>query len=99
MPCMEPTPIRLTFDGGTLVVARAAPEFLAPLPGCRAAPRSGGSRAEARWYRPLVEHLRQQRVPYKDEARAWQPTPWPLRTSRTPFPHQTEALDTWWGHG
>src|SRR5947208_3528860 len=75
MPCMEPAPLRLTFDGGTLVVAGATPEYLATLPGCRPDPRSGGFRAEARWYRPLVEHLRQQRVPYKDDARAWQPTP------------------------
>ena len=27
---------------------------------------------------------------------AYQPTPWVLRTSRDPFPHQIEALDTWW---
>src|SRR5262249_5377083 len=26
-------------------------------------------------------------------------TPWPLRTSRDPFPHQGEAVETWWRNG
>src|SRR5207302_10315488 len=56
-------------------------------------------RAEARAYRALVEHLRRNRIAYQDQARAYQPTPWPLRSSRDPFPHQTEALDAWWRQG
>ena len=91
--------IHLTFDGGTLVVTGADGEQLAALPGCRADPRSGGYRAEARYYRPLVEHLRQKQIAYQDDARAYQPTPWTLRTSRDPFPHQTEALEAWWKGG
>ncbi len=47
----------------------------------------------------MVEHLRQHKIPYQDDARNYQPTPWPLRTSRDPFPHQTEALDVWWRSG
>jgi superfamily II DNA or RNA helicase len=89
-------PIRLTFDGGTLVVSGADPEGL---PGCRPDPRSGTVRAEARRYRSLVEHLRQHRIAYQDEARAYEPVTWTLRTSRDPFPHQTEGLDTWWNAG
>jgi superfamily II DNA or RNA helicase len=96
---MEPQPIHLTFDGGTVVVAGGTPDYLATLPGCRFDPRSGSYRAEARAYRTLVEHLRQHRVAYRDEARRWEPTPWPLRISRPPFPHQTEALETWWQKG
>ncbi|HEV3259640.1 MAG TPA: DEAD/DEAH box helicase family protein [Gemmataceae bacterium] len=96
---MEPAPVRLTFDGGTLLVSGADAERLAALPGCRFDPRSGTYRAEARGYRALVEHLRQQRIAYQDDARAYQPTPWPLRSSRDPFPHQTEALDVWWRQG
>ncbi len=98
-PSMEATPVHLTFDGGTIVVAGAEAEELARQPGCRLDPRTGTYRAEARCYRALVEHLRQNRRAYRDDARAYQPTPWPLRTAREPFPHQTEALETWWQQG
>src|SRR5262249_10632562 len=57
--------------------------------------RTGTYRAEGRAYRALVEYLRRERIAYQDGARAFQPTPWPLRTSRDPFPHQSEALETW----
>src|SRR5579885_343233 len=96
---MEPAPVRLTFDRGTLVVSGAPEETLAALPGVRFDPRSHSHRAEARHYRAVVEHLRQHKIPYQDDARNYQPTPWPLRTSRDPFPHQTEALDVWWRSG
>jgi superfamily II DNA or RNA helicase len=96
---MEASPIHLAFDGGTLVASGAEPERLTALPGCRLDPRSNTVRAEARHYRALVEYLRANQVDYRDEARAYLPTPWPLRTSRDAFPHQTEALDTWWGRG
>ncbi len=92
-------PIHLAFEGGTLIVSGAAPEVLAELPHCRHDPRTGVFRAEGRHYRPLVEHLRREKIAYKDEARIWDVTPWPLRTSRDPFPHQTEALATWWNGG
>src|SRR5207237_2933966 len=96
---MDDSSIHLAFDGGTLIVSGAAAERLAALPGCRPDPRSGSYRAEARHYRAIVEHMRRQKWAYQDEARAYQPTPWLLRTSRDPFPHQTEALETWWHNG
>jgi superfamily II DNA or RNA helicase len=96
---MEPAAIRLAFDGGTLLLSGAAPERLEALPGVRFDPRSGTHRAEGRCYRDIVEHLRRQRIPYQDDARAFGPIPWPLRTSREPFPHQTEALEAWWQRG
>jgi superfamily II DNA or RNA helicase len=96
---MEEASIQFTFDGGTLVVSGASAEYLATLPGCRPDPRSDGYRAEARHYRAIVEHLRRQQRAYQDGARAYRPTPWPLRTSRDPFPHQTEALESWWHQG
>jgi superfamily II DNA or RNA helicase len=91
--------IRLMFDQGTIVASDAAPEQLVALPGVRHDSRSGSYRAEARQYRPIVEHLRRFGIEYKDEARVFGPTPWPLRASRDPFPHQTEALETWIKHG
>jgi superfamily II DNA or RNA helicase len=87
--------VHLTFEGGTLCLTGAPPERLAGLPGCRFDPRSGTFRAEGRAYRALIEHLRREQIAYHDEARAFQPTPWALHTSRDPFPHQTDALAAW----
>jgi superfamily II DNA or RNA helicase len=87
--------ILLVFDQGTLVVSGAAPEHLAALPGIQFDARSQSYRAEACRYRAIVEHLRRHQLVYRDEARAFEPMPWPLRTSREPFPHQTEAVETW----
>jgi superfamily II DNA or RNA helicase len=90
--------IRLTFEAGTLVVAGDA-ALVATLPACRFDSRTQSYRAEARWYRPLVEHLRRERIAYVDDARQYQVTPWTLATTRTPFPHQIEGVDTWWQQG
>src|SRR5579875_4012662 len=98
-PSMDATPLQLAFEGGTLTVAGTAPEQLTELPYGRFDPRTGVFRAEACHYRALVEYLRRQGIAYEDKARAYQPTPWPLRTSRDPFPHQREALEAWWKRG
>jgi superfamily II DNA or RNA helicase len=96
---MESPAINLKFDGGTLVVTGPQPGTLATLPHCRPDPRSGVYRAEAIHYRALVEHLRRQKIDYEDCARQYQPTAWPLQTTRDPFPHQSEALAAWWNGG
>jgi superfamily II DNA or RNA helicase len=96
---MQGQPLHLAFDSGTLVVTGGTPGELASLPYCQHDPRTGVVRAEARHYRPLVEYLRQRKIPYQDNARSYQPIPWQLRTSRDPFPHQKEAVDTWWEAG
>jgi superfamily II DNA or RNA helicase len=96
---MELPAVVLNFEGGTLVVTGPDQGRLASLPHCRPDPRAGVHRAEAIHYRALVEHLRQQKIPYEDKARQYQPSPWRLRTSRDPFPHQTEALAAWWNAG
>jgi superfamily II DNA or RNA helicase len=93
---MDAPAIRLTFDAGTLVVAGPTPERLAELPGVRFDPRTNSYRAEARCYRAIVERLRGTKVAYADEVRTYQHTPWLLRSDREPFPHQTEAVETWW---
>jgi superfamily II DNA or RNA helicase len=99
MTVMDETLIHLAFEGGTVVVTGGAPEQLATLPHCAFDKRTNTYRAEGRHYRPLVEHLRRHQLAYKDEARAYQATPWLLRTTRDPFPHQTEAVRAWWQAG
>ncbi len=92
---MDPEPILLTFEGGTLLLSGPAPELLASLPGSQFDARSQTYRAEARHYRAIVEQLRQTQTPYRDEARAFQPVSWPMHTTREPFPHQLESLEVW----
>jgi superfamily II DNA or RNA helicase len=97
---MDEPLVHLRFEQDSLLVTGPDPEQLAALPGCRPDPRTPGAcRAEARCYRAIVEQLRRQRIAYRDEARAYEPAAWPLRTSRDPFPHQTEALEAWWKNG
>ncbi len=90
--------LTLRFDGGTLLLT-GPPDVLDSLPHGQFDPRTGAHRAEARWYRPLVEFLRSQQIPYTDAARQYQPTPWTLLDRRVPFPHQQEAVDVWWRQG
>ncbi len=96
---MVDSPIQLSFEGGTLVLVGADPTLLANLPGCRLDPRTNQFRAEVRWYRALVEHLRQQKIAYHDAARNYEPLELKHASERTPFPHQSEALDAWWRGG
>jgi superfamily II DNA or RNA helicase len=96
---MQLPSLRLGFDGGTLVLRDAVPEFMLSLPGVRHDPRSDTFRAEGQYYRAIVEHLLQEKLPYRDEARAYDKTPWTLLSEKEPFPHQTEALETWWKQG
>ena len=88
---MNDTPIHLAFEDSTLVVTGGTPEALAALPFCKHDARTGVYRAEAHSYRALVEHLRANQIPYKDEARTYQLTPWPLRTSRDGSPFTSEG--------
>jgi superfamily II DNA or RNA helicase len=95
MAAVEPEPIRLAWDGGTIIVTGPDREALRTLPFCRPDSRSGTVRAEARHYRVLVEHLRSAALPYKDEARAYERTALQLQSDRVPFPHQAEAVEAW----
>jgi superfamily II DNA or RNA helicase len=93
---MDAPAIRLNFDAGTVVLAGDTPEKLLNLPGVRFDSRTNSHRAEARHYRAIVEQLRAKQIPYDDQARNYQQSTWPLRSERQPFPHQTEAVETWW---
>src|SRR5260370_1090419 len=69
---MEPAPLHLAFDGGTLLVSGADPELLATLPGCTLDPRCGSYRAEAYHYRAIVEPVRARKLPSQGRAPAYQ---------------------------
>jgi superfamily II DNA or RNA helicase len=91
----------LGFDAGTLIVEGLDGEDGEEpgLPGVQYDFRTKVHRAEAIWYRPLVEHLRRHRIAYTDEARGYQPTPWKLQVAKEAFPHQVEGLQAWWKAG
>jgi len=91
--------LRLSYDAGTLLVVGGSADVLGQMPGVLPDTRTGQFRAEGRCYRAVVEWLRRHGVSYSDEARAWQPTPWQVKTDREPFPHQEEALQAWWAAG
>jgi len=90
----------LHFDHGTLVVpaldeaAKAAVGHLLVED-----PRSRGWRAPARRYRDVVLTLKQAGLPFEDEARRFEPIERGLEAEISPFPHQAEALEKWWGRG
>ncbi len=93
-------PLRLSFEQGTLLVEGLPEGDTLGLPGLKFDVRRGGAyRAEAIWYRTLVEQLRARKIPYADAARAYERTPWTLKTDRPAFPHQTEGLEAWWKAG
>ena len=95
---MSDSPIQLTFDGGTVIVSGGADDDRANLPHVTFDPRTESQRAKAIHYRQIVEYLRAKKIAYEDTARNYQPTAWKLTTERVPFPHQTEAVETWWKH-
>src|SRR5262249_256463 len=91
--------LHVSFDAGTVVLRGGDPGALADMPHVRRDPRTDSLPAEARPYRSLIENLRRRQIPYKDEARTSDHTPWPLHRERLPFPHQTEAVNAWWQAG
>jgi superfamily II DNA or RNA helicase len=96
---MTDSAVQLGFEGGTILLAGPDAALLAALPGCQLDARTNQFRAEARWYRAIVEHLRTQKISYHDDARKYEPLELKQASARTPFPHQAEALETWWRSG
>src|SRR5512132_1564554 len=91
--------LRLSFEEGTLLVEGLPEGDAQGLPGIQFDFRTRQFRAEAIWYRTVVEHLRQHRIPYTDDARDYYPVPWSIRIDKEPFPHQAEGLKAWWESG
>jgi superfamily II DNA or RNA helicase len=92
-------PLRLSFDGGTLVVEGLHSDDDAGLPGVKYDLRTRQFRAEAIWYRTIVEHIRTNKKRYDDRARAYEPAQWRLMVTKDAFPHQVEGLKAWWDAG
>jgi superfamily II DNA or RNA helicase len=91
--------LRLLFDGGTLIAEGIAANEEPDLPGMKYDNRTRQFRAEAIWYRTIVEHIRKNKRPYTDGARAYEPAAWRLLVAKDPFPHQFEGLEAWWNEG
>jgi superfamily II DNA or RNA helicase len=91
--------LRLVFDAGTLIIEGPVDGDDPGLPGVLYDARTKVFRAEAIWYRTLVEHLRQHKTPYTDNARSYEPVSWKLQVTKEAFPHQLEGLDAWWKAG
>ena len=91
----EPTSLRLTFEEGTILIEGLTEGDTRGLPGVRFDPRSGMHRAEAIDYMFLIMELQKQKIPFRDEARVYGKTPWPLRVDKPAFPHQTEGVEAW----
>jgi superfamily II DNA or RNA helicase len=98
-PNGQRSPLRLSFDAGTLVIEGPTAEEDPNLPGVKFDPRTSQFRAPAIAYRSIVEHLRNEKLSYTDTARDYQPADWRLQVAREPFPHQVEALRAWWDKG
>ena len=77
----------LLFEAAILVIEGPTADEDPNLPGVKYDFRTRQFRAEAIWYRTIVEHLRGHKQPYKDLARAYDPTPWRLLVAKEAFPH------------
>ena len=97
----EPVPLalRLTFEGGTILIEGLPEDNDLGLTGVRFDPRAKMHRAEAIYYRAIIQQIHK-KIPFIDEARDYEKrTPWPFRVVKQAFPHQTEGLAAWWDGG
>jgi superfamily II DNA or RNA helicase len=92
--------LTLAFDRGTILLSGPYDtlERLA-LPGCAFDHRVDRWRAPARHYRDIVTRLRDERIPFQDNARAYEKLALALQAERTPFPYQQDAAEAWWRAG
>jgi hypothetical protein len=83
-------PLTLRFEGGTLIVDGLPEGDPGGLPGLKRDVRTGAFRAEAIWYRALVQHLYDRKIPYDDQAKRYEKTRWTIRIDK---PAYTETED------
>jgi superfamily II DNA or RNA helicase len=86
---------RLGFEEGTIVVDGLPEGDDLGLPGVKFDHRTRVFRAEAIFYRAIVQHLLDRKIAYDDEAKGYDRVKWPLRVTREAFPHQVEGLKAW----
>ena len=87
--------LRLAFDEGTVLVEGLTEGEDPGVPGVQFDHRTRQFRAQAIWYRPIIEHLIDRKIPYTDNARDYQKVDWKLRVEKEAFPHQTEGVQAW----
>lgn len=88
--------IQIRFHEGTILADGISEEMVGKLPFLLHDPRVHSYRAEARFYRELVECLVREKVQFQDHARLYSPCPLKLCDTRTPYQYQSEALNSWW---
>ncbi|SIO66494.1 Superfamily II DNA or RNA helicase [Singulisphaera sp. GP187] len=91
--------LRLSYDEGTLLIEGLPEGETRGLPRVEFDHRTRQLRAEAMHYREIMEYLIAQKIPYVDDARAYEKTPWPIRITKEAFPHQSEGVKAWWDGG
>jgi superfamily II DNA or RNA helicase len=93
--------LRLEFDRGTLVLRAGRDELPegVELPGCVYDRRVRAWRAPAQAYREVLTALHRAEVEIENAAGGFEPVTLQSRLVREPFPHQAEAVDTWWSSG
>jgi superfamily II DNA or RNA helicase len=91
---MNPPPVVLRFDSGTLLLDGAGAEARVP-EAFRWDERVGRWRAPAWAYREVVTELVRTRVPYEDRARAYHRFDFPTKLLVEPRPYQREAIEEW----
>ena len=97
-PSMSDTPLALSYDRGTVVIASGPPGFnYNSLPGVLFDPRTSTHRAQGRHYRSIVEQILREKRPYEDTARGWpaEQTGWKVTSDRKPRPYQLDAVNAW----
>jgi len=92
-----PTPLTLSFHGGTLRVEAPAGEIdPAALPGsCKWDERERVYRLPAIDYAELILRLRARGVPFTDHARRYEALSLTPLAKHEPFPYQRDALEAW----
>jgi len=87
--------LRMTFDGGSLVLDGLPEGNPLGVPGVLYDPRTRQFRAEGIWYRTIVQFLKDRAIGFDDGARDYKKAVWTIRVEKQAFPHQTEGLKAW----